>query len=510
MDLTGKRLAAYARRSPKEELRPGEQEVSTDQQLRELQRFVTGLGAVIPKDHIYVESGVSAYLKGTKRGRFDDMTAAVAAKQVDGVAFWRTDRASRNSRDTATLAELLDDGAIIASVTEGVMDPSQPEMLELRGLFAKMHSKAISVHAKRGKESLARSGKPSGGGRRRFGFESDQVTHRGDEVELIREASRRIRAGEGTNTVAKDWNRRGLTMPGGSPWQATPLRRVLLNPRVVGLRVHRGEILGEATWDAILPRSEWEELRAILNDPSRRQGGHPHSWLLSGIAKCGGKCRGGLYGRKNAKDGRPVYVDKSSGLGGCNGTKIDAKGLEDFVVKATIDWLAGEGLDRARAQLVASDEHRAAVMDRLTADEAELRQLAALKAQGRIGLDEWLILRDEVERRIKAAKEELDQHPQLAALSGLPNGKRALQRAWKRMPLAQRRSILRAVIEHLIIDAAVVDGRLVPFPDRVVLVFRDRERPNRRIFGCKASHDGQLVASQVGWKSGTDVGSRPS
>jgi site-specific DNA recombinase len=491
MDLAGKRLAAYARRSRKEELRPGEQEVSTEQQLRELSRYVNGLGAVIPKDHIYVEHGVSAYLKGVKRGRFDEMTAAVAGKQVDGVAFWRTDRATRNSTDTATLEALLEDGAVIVSVTEGVFDPEQPEMLALRGLFAKLHSKAISVHSKRGKEALARSGKPSGGGRRRFGFEKDQVTIRTDEAELVREAGRRVLSGEGTNTVCRDWNQRDLRMPGGSTWQSTPLRRILLNPRTAGLRQHRGEIVGEATWDAILDRATWEQLRAVLTDPTRRQGGHPHEWLLSGIARCGGRCKGGLYGRKNARDGRPVYTDKASGLGGCNHVKIDAEGLESFVIKSTIDWLSGEGLDRARAQLVASDQHRAEVMERLQRDEAELRQLANLKATNRIGLDEWLILRDEVERRIVAARAELDSSPQMAALSGLPNGKRALQRAWKRMPVSQRRAILKAVIDRLVVGPAVQEGRPLSVPDRVTLTFRDRDHPERRA-GWQADHDASV------------------
>jgi DNA invertase Pin-like site-specific DNA recombinase len=483
--MAAPRFAVYVRRSRKEELRPGEQEVSTAQQLRLCLDYATQQGWTVPKGYTFEESGVSAYRK-VARGQFDDMLAALGRHEVDGVLFWKVDRATRNSTDTARLVEQLDNGRIIASVVEGIVDPSAPEMFELHGLFAKMHSRSISVHAKRGKESLARSGRPSGGGRRRFGFEPDQVTHRSAEVELLREASRRIRAGEGTNTVAKDWNTRGLRMPGGSPWQATPLRRILLNPRTAGLRIHRDEILGEATWDAILPRPEWEELKAILTDPSRRQGGHPHTWLLSGIARCGGKCKGGLYGRRNAKDGRPVYVDKSSRLGGCNGIKVDGAALEKFVVAHTIDWLAGEGLDKARAQLVANDQHRAAVMDRLTSDEAELRQLANLKATNRISLEEWLVIRDETERRLNAAKAELDEHPQLAALSGLPNGRRALQRAWKKMPLAQQRAILRAVIARLVVHPAV-RGRTSFDPDRVDLTFRDREADHRA--GSRLGHD---------------------
>jgi len=44
--------------------------------------------------------------------------------------------------------------------------------------------------------------------------------------------------------------------------------------------------------------------------------------------------------------------------------------------------------EQATRQLVASDKHQAEVMERLQRDEAELRQLANLKAANRISLDE--------------------------------------------------------------------------------------------------------------------------
>jgi site-specific DNA recombinase len=503
--VTPQRFALYARRSRKEELAPGEQETSTSRQVTDCRKYAALRGWTIPDKHIYTESGVSAYME-VKRGAFDDMVAALERGDVDGVLFWKIDRAVRNTSDLARLVKLHEQrNILLASATEGI-DTSSPMgsmLFELMGSIAKLESKNTSVRMRQLKEELARVGKPSGGGRRRFGFEDDQVTHRTDEAGLIREAARRVLSGEGTNTVCKDWNRRGLRMPGGSLWQATPLRRILTSPRVAGLRQHRvcrlqerkGEhrhnddcirLVGQATWKPILDRPTWDRLRVVLTDPSRRRGGRPTEWLLSGIARCGGKCKGGLYGRRNAKDGRPVYVDKGL-LGGCNGIKIDGKGLEEFVVKATIDWLAGPGLEQARRELAAHDVDTEALSAQLRQDEQQLADLAELYGREVISLPEWLKAREPIERRITTVRKRLAQVPKLAALDGLPATKRALQRAWKRMPTSQRRAILRAVIDRLIVGPAT-PGRTTFEPDRVTLVFRDRERPRSR-FGWRVDHD---------------------
>jgi hypothetical protein len=70
------------------------------------------------------------------------------------------------------------------------------------------------------------------------------------------------------------------------------LRQIIQNPTIAGLRVYRGEIIGQADWPAILPVKQWEEVNQILNDSARRvryveedNNSHPR-WLLSHIAKC--------------------------------------------------------------------------------------------------------------------------------------------------------------------------------------------------------------------------------
>jgi hypothetical protein len=74
------------------------------------------------------------------------------------------------------------------------------------------------------------------------------------EAELIEEAATRVLRGEGLRSIAMDWNERGVKIVGGSTWQGSVIRRVLMSPRIAGLKEHRGEIVGEATWPAIIDR----------------------------------------------------------------------------------------------------------------------------------------------------------------------------------------------------------------------------------------------------------------
>ena len=55
------------------------------------------------------------------------------------------------------------------------------------------------------------------------------------------------------------------------------------------MRQHHGEVIGPGRWDTILDRDQWERVRAILLDPSRRTnpGAHRVHLLSAGISLCG-------------------------------------------------------------------------------------------------------------------------------------------------------------------------------------------------------------------------------
>ncbi len=426
-------LAVYARRSRKEELKPGEHETSTEQQIRECLKFAADHGWTVPDHHIYQEAGLSAYLRGVKRGRFDDMVAALERREVAGVVVWKLDRATRNTRDTARLTDLLDDGAIIASVSEGIVDASSPMgsvHIEMQGTFDKMVSRAISINARRGKAALARTGKPAMGGRRRFGFEDDQQTHRTDEVALLRDAAEVIKAGASYSSIVKRWNRDGVRMPGGSPWSVTPLRRVLTNPRVAGLRQQRScyrkiddehrrhcvewlcqdrhpdrdhctRIVGAASWEPILDRATWEWLCRHFATADQRKGGRPTSYLLTGYVWCA-DCQWRLFGRW--KDGRRIYTGQAAR--GCQHV-VSADPIEELVADRALELLDTPQVTAAIIGAKSDDSRVAALHDEHDALVQRQHDLAGQAANPGIPLSVVAEAAQTVDRRLAVVKEEL-------------------------------------------------------------------------------------------------------
>ena len=62
-----------------------------------------------------------------------------------------------------------------------------------------------------------------------------------DGAACARGRTRRFLAGESARSIANDWNGRGITTPhGDSTWNLTQIRRILTNPAMAGLRVHKG------------------------------------------------------------------------------------------------------------------------------------------------------------------------------------------------------------------------------------------------------------------------------
>lgn len=109
-----------------------------------------------------------------------------------------------------------------------------------------------------------------------------------DAAIIIREAARRLLAGQSLRSVAMEMNAAGHRSPKGHKWASATLKQVMLRATNAGLRSHRGEIVGPSQVPAILSEDQWRSVVAILTDPSRKTGGgSAPTHLLTGIARCG-------------------------------------------------------------------------------------------------------------------------------------------------------------------------------------------------------------------------------
>jgi DNA invertase Pin-like site-specific DNA recombinase len=418
---------------------------------------------------VFVDDDVSAY-DGRWRPAYERLLAGLRAGGFDAVVAWKLDRLTRGGiRGLTSLLEALDGGGASLVAVHDHIDTTSAMGEGVAGLIASMakaESENLSVRSRRKKDELAAKGLPAGYCRA-FGYTDNGMTIDEAEAALLRDAARRVLSGESTTTIASQWNERGLRTPRrGSLWNATVLRKVLTNPRAAGLRVHRGEVVGEAAWPSILGRATHERLVAHFADPGRRQKNPPRRALLTGFIKCG-SCGGPLF--RDGTTDYPVFRCRAQpGASSC-GVIVAAAHVEALVTEAVMLRLEGPGLARAlRAREHEADDTAAR---ELAEAEGRLGDLAETWAAGEITRAEWLTARRAVEARIETARRKLARTSERDALDAYAAQDAPLRAAWPQLSRDQRRAILAAVLDRVIIVPAGANRRRFN-PERVTIEWR--------------------------------------
>lgn len=260
----------------------------------------------------YRDDGISAsrYAKGKTRAGWQQTVNAILAGEVDELWVWELSRASRDREATANLMQACVANNVVLNVGGKMHDPNDPDdgfMLDLLAALAVRESAATAKRIQRDVDARAAAGTPHG--KVPFGFarQYHPVTRvllaqvpDPDTAPILRELVRRVLAGEAMYAIAADLNARGVPSPETvrrirvhgedavrSPWRGDEIRDQLLSPTAAGLRVHKGEILGPASWAPIISEIERARLLAVLRPPGRRQWFGPVRHMLTGIAACG-------------------------------------------------------------------------------------------------------------------------------------------------------------------------------------------------------------------------------
>lgn len=266
------------------------------------------LGATVVEP-VHTDNDLSAY-SGKPRPGYQALLGQIARQEIDAVLVWHTDRLHRSPAELEEYIALCETtGVRTITVKAGPIDLSSPSglvMARTLGAFARYEVDHARERMQRAKKRSAEAGTWKGG-RRPFGFEADGVTVRPTEAACISQGADMILAGESVRAVARAWNDAGVPTTTGKPWALHGPRRVLLRPRNAGLMEHRGEIIGEASWPAILEPEKWRAVVRILTDKARRTNSANLAvkWLGSGLYRCG-VC-GSTMRVDRTGDGRPFY-----------------------------------------------------------------------------------------------------------------------------------------------------------------------------------------------------------
>jgi DNA invertase Pin-like site-specific DNA recombinase len=284
----------------------------------ECRKLAAQLGLTV--ERVLVDNDVSAST-GVRRPAFEDLLAS----KPDAVIVWALDRLCRR---TADLEEVLKLGVDVHSVQTGQVDLSNPAgraTARTVTAWATFEIEMKNARAKAAREQKLAAGRKAGG-RRAWGYTSKMEPHP-IEADAVREAYRRVIAGESIGSIARDLNARGLVSPQAGPngWAPNNLASSLRRGVYGGLLEHQGKQLGDGAWEPLVDRVVWEHAQAVLRDPKRLMHRGQPKTLLAGIAKCfcGARIVGGA-------DNRGVKVYKCSASAHLARTReqVDAHVLE--------------------------------------------------------------------------------------------------------------------------------------------------------------------------------------
>lgn len=429
-----------------------------ERQERECRELADSLGWTVAA--VFSDNDVSAY-RGKRRPQFEAMRGALTAGTVDAVLAWHPDRLTRQPRELEDLIDLLEaTGTAVATVSAGAYDLSTPAgRLGARtvGAAARYESEQKSARHKSKARQLAEKGLVGGGGTRPFGYLDDRRTIVESEAATLRDAADLLIAGWSIRRVCRHLNESGRFTVTGANWSPTSLRRCVTSPRVAGLRQHQGEVIGDATWPAILDRPTWERLRLSLLDPGRRKNERMTRYLLAGLVYTESGLR--MFARPNANGVRRYFAlpegDKSGGA-------ITADELESLVVEAVLQRFD-------ETPIAAPTAPEADELGAVAGIESELDELAKLRGEGAISMREWVAAREPLLARLEAARSTVKATVTPVAAVGTEAGD--LRAAWPGLTFDQRQDALRAVVNRVVI-APAVRGRNTFDAERVTIDYR--------------------------------------
>lgn len=429
---------------------------SLDEQIDECQQWADREGWEVV-DVIRETGSASRYARSTgRRTRWDDLTGAVSSGGIDALLTWEASRATRQLSEYAELADLCAAHDVRWGYSGTLYDLSTRDArfrTGLDALLAQDESSRTSERIQRSTRARAVAGRPHGklpyGYRREYDPQSGTLLRQVPDEEqapIVAEVARRILDGDTLRGIAADLTERGVPIPrparnrtSPEAWLPITVRRIALSPTNAGLRVHRGEVVGEAAWPAIIARQDHDRIEAILTAPGRnpRTGDSTARHLLSGIAVCG-LCSTPLR-RLSPRRGRPNYTCK-----GCMRVARTQAPLDAHVTAVVLELLAGIDSATLDTPTPAAEDAQAEA----AALEARLEGFTIAAADGELTPAALATIEARLLPQVRAARARARE---LSTPSGIAAGAVTDPEAWwGAATLEQQRHLLRVAVRVVV------------------------------------------------------------
>jgi site-specific DNA recombinase len=385
---------------------------------------------------VHADNDLSAY-SGKPRPGYQALLLDLRAGTADAVICWHTDRLHRSPAELEEYIAVCEPrGVPTQTVKAGPIDLATPTgraVARTVGAWARFEVEHQIERQQRARMQAATDGRWSGN-KRPFGYQADGVTVHQAEAEALQWAAGQVLAGVSLRQIARELNGRGVRTSTGRQWDSRTLGRVLRRPRNAGLSVYRGQVVGEATWPAILNPDTWRGVVAVLGDPARRSNpGRPPRWLLVNLAVCG-VCGQPVISKSRARPNMVIYTCSASSHLSRPAAPVDA-----FVEAVIV-----ERLSRPDARELLVPDRRADTTNLHLRDAAlreRLDELGRLYGEGAIDAPQLQAATAAIRAQREQITAELAAASRGSVLAGVVDAPDPA-RVWAGLDLSRRRAIV--------------------------------------------------------------------
>lgn len=297
------KAAIYTRLSQDKHKGEKDEGLGVQRQLDECLALADRLGWQVVAHHD--DNDTSAF-KRRKRPGYEALLDSMKNGDVDAVLCWHTDRLYRRLGDLERLIEIAEASRIdIRTVQGGDLDLSTSAGRMVARILGSV-ANAESEH--KGERHRAANAQKAAAGKWQTANRTFGYTTSGEPLEpeasAVRQAAADVLAGKSVQGVSREWNAAGLktTLAGtvrtdphtrkamtvSGEWTSPKIRRLLINPRLAGLKVYQGKVVGPGDWTPLIAPDVHRALVAMLSDPNRLKcSSFDRKYLGSGLYVCG-------------------------------------------------------------------------------------------------------------------------------------------------------------------------------------------------------------------------------
>lgn len=421
------------------------------------------------------QGSASRFARSTHaRTGWPEIIDLVSSGTIDILLTWESSRTTRQLRQYTELRDLCQQHGVLYGYSGTVYDLDTREGRFRTGLDALLNedeSARTSERVLRASRARAAAGTPHGklpyGYRREYDPDTGALLRQiPDETTapIAREIITRVAGGETLYAIAADLTDRGIPIPrpargrhNAGAWIPMTVKRIATSPTYAAQRVHRGEVVGPATWDALVDDDTHQRALAAVEAMNARAPRADRSvkWLLSGIARCG-VCGGPMVHHVNR--GRySAYMCRDRSCTTRKRDDVDRHVVDRVLaLLELVDTSPGPAGDdptvlQAQAELDALHARLTSFIDQAVDGSLSAAALARVEARLRPQIDD-------AERRLRALRRP-------AALSRFDLSDPAA--LWEALDVGERRQLLAAAVTVTVLPTG--KGHRTFDPARVVV-----------------------------------------